>query len=127
MKFLAYKGMGVITVQPPEVACVFKLVFAIMNPEVNRLIGFAFYYNGIEPGTAFGSLGAKMDRRLAVVPGGELDIDPDSYIAYEDGKILLAEAAIPAMLTRDPRAVRLDCLGYLMHRVDRTGKRTETR
>jgi hypothetical protein len=27
------------------------------------------------------------------------------------------------MLTVDPNAVRLDCLGYLMHRIDRNGRR----
>jgi hypothetical protein len=27
------------------------------------------------------------------------------------------------MLTLDPRAVRLDCLGYLMHRIGRDGRR----
>jgi hypothetical protein len=25
------------------------------------------------------------------------------------------------MLTKDERAIRLDCLGYLMHRIDRSG------
>ncbi len=40
-----------------------------------------------------------------------------------DGEIRLSQRAIPAMLTLDPNAVRLDCLGYLMHRIGRDGRR----
>jgi len=83
-------------------------------------------FSELEPSTRLGRLGGNKTRRLTVVPGGDFDIVPESYIAYDDGAITLAERAIPAMLTRDPRAVRLDCLGYLMHRIDRTGKRSET-
>ncbi|KUO69473.1 MAG: peptidase M14 [Alphaproteobacteria bacterium BRH_c36] len=83
-------------------------------------------FSELPPGTRFGELGGNKDRRLAVVPGGEFDIEPDGYIAYSGGEIRLAQGAIPAMLTRDPRAVRLDCLGYLMHRIDRAGRRIET-
>ncbi len=84
-------------------------------------------FSELSPGTWLGNLGGKMDRRLIAVPGGEFDVDPESYISYDNGKIVLAQGAIPAMLTRDPRAVRLDCLGYLMHRIDRTGRRIATR
>lgn len=84
-------------------------------------------FSELPPGTMLGRLGGKKDRRLAVVPGGEFDIEPEGYIAYADGEIRLAKGAIPAMLTRDPRAVRLDCLGYLMHRIDRAGRRIPTR
>lgn len=79
-------------------------------------------FSELPPGTRFGHLGAHRNRRLSVVPGGEFDIDPESYVAYDNDQIVLAKSAIPAMLTRDPRAVRLDCLGYLMHRIDRTGR-----
>lgn len=42
---------------------------------------------------------------------------------YGGGDIRLSQRAIPAMLTLDPNAVRLDCLGYLMHRIRRDGVR----
>ena len=82
-------------------------------------------FSELEVGTRLGSLGGNGDRRLAVIPGAEFDADADSYIDYVDGEIRLAQSAIPAMLTLDPRAVRLDCLGYLMHRIDRSGRRIE--
>lgn len=79
----------------------------------------------LEPGTKLGRLGGNADRRLAVVPGAEFDAQAESYIDYPDGEIQLARTAIPAMLTLDPRAVRLDCLGYLMHRINRAGQRVD--
>lgn len=87
-------------------------------PDIDRL-----NFSDLTAGTPLGRLGATQDRRLAVVPGGEFETAADSYIDYADGEIRLARDAIPAMLTRDPRAVRLDCLGYLMHRIDRQGRR----
>ncbi len=89
-------------------------------PELDHL-----NFSELEPGTKLGQLGAKGDRRLAVVPGGEFDASAETYIDYPDGEIQLARSAIPAMLTLDPRAVRLDCLGYLMHRINRSGERID--
>ncbi|MEQ8823438.1 MAG: M14 family metallopeptidase [Filomicrobium sp.] len=87
-------------------------------PELDRL-----NFSELAPGTKLGSLGNSGDRRLAVIAGGEMDANVEDYIAYdESGGINLARPAIPAMLTLDPRAVRLDCLGYLMHRIDRQGR-----
>jgi hypothetical protein len=51
--------------------------------------------------------------------------DASRYFDYADGDIRLSQRAIPAMLTLDPNAVRLDCLGYLMHRIGRDGRRIE--
>ncbi|MCH9807514.1 MAG: succinylglutamate desuccinylase/aspartoacylase family protein [Alphaproteobacteria bacterium] len=82
-------------------------------------------FSELEPGTKLGQLGGNGDRRLAVVPGGEFDAAAETYLDYPDGEIQLARRAIPAMLTLDPRAVRLDCLGYLMHRINRTGERVD--
>lgn len=82
-------------------------------------------FSELPAGTLFGHLGGAGDRQLTVVPGGEFDTDPASYLGYEKNAIRLARNAIPAMLTRDPRAVRLDCLGYLMHRIDRAGRRID--
>ncbi len=76
----------------------------------------------LEPGTSFGRLGPGSSQRLAVVPGTGLDT-VEEYFRYDGGEIALARAAVPAMLTRDANAVRLDCLGYLMHRIGRDGRR----
>lgn len=89
-------------------------------PNLDRL-----NFSELAPGTRLGTLGACKNRRLIVVPGCDFNAEAESYIAYDDGDIVLARAAIPAMLTRDPRAVRLDCLGYLMHRIDRRGRRID--
>ena len=78
-------------------------------------------FSELEPGTSFGLAGSR-GRRLDVLPGGEFTtIEP--YFEYSRGEIRLARRAIPAMLTLDPPAVRLDSLGYLMHRIGRDGRR----
>jgi len=79
----------------------------------------------LAPGTLFGALGGDGERRLEVLPGGDFVI-AERYFDYVGGEIRLAQRAIPAMLTLDPRAVRLDCLGYLMHRIGRDGRRIVT-
>ncbi len=76
----------------------------------------------LKPGTVIGHLGRGMNERLAVVPGGCSD-DVATYFTYDGGEIRLAVPAIPSMLTLDANAVRLDCLGYMMHRIGRDGKR----
>jgi succinylglutamate desuccinylase len=78
-------------------------------------------FSDLEPGTPFGTLGGNPDARLEIFPGGPL-MEPAAYFTYECGEIRLARRAIPAMLTMDRNAVRLDCLGYLMHRIGRDGK-----
>ncbi|CCD99391.1 conserved hypothetical protein [Bradyrhizobium sp. STM 3809] len=72
----------------------------------------------LDVGVSFGrSTGG---RRLEVASADGTRTD---YFHYRDGEIRLAQRAIPAMLTLDPDAVRLDCLGYLMHRIGRDGRR----
>jgi uncharacterized protein len=75
-------------------------------------------FSELEPGVRFGSVGGDGSRRLAVVPGSDLS-HAEAYFEYVDREIRLSQRAIPAMLTLDPHAVRLDCLGYLMHRIGR--------
>jgi hypothetical protein len=76
-------------------------------------------FSELEAGTVFGGSGA---RRLDVVAGTESGTGVP-YFEYAGGEIRLARRAIPAMLTLDPDAVRLDSLGYLMHRIGRDGRR----
>jgi len=42
--------MGVITVKPPEVGSVSKFVFAVLKPEVDRLLGFTLDDNDVKSG-----------------------------------------------------------------------------
>lgn len=79
-------------------------------------------FSELAPGTSFGRLGQDGRRRLEVHPGGEFETT-EEYFDYRDGEIILAKPAIPAMLSVDPNAVRLDSVGYLMHRIHRDGSR----
>lgn len=76
----------------------------------------------LDAGTVFGRLGPNTEHRLSVIPGDGMP-DIDGYFDYAAAEIRLARRAVPAMLTCDPEAVRLDCLGYLMHRIGRNGRR----
>jgi hypothetical protein len=81
-------------------------------------------FSELDAGTSFGVLGAGSEKRLEIVPAIDHQ-DVDHYFDYDGGHIRLSQGAIPAMLTQDPQAVRLDCLGYLMHRIGRDGRRIE--
>jgi hypothetical protein len=75
----------------------------------------------LAPGTVFGHLGGDGTRRLDILPAS--DFAPSGALFdYADGQIRLARRAIPAMLTVDLDAVRLDSLGYLMWRIGRDGQ-----
>lgn len=81
-------------------------------------------FSELPAGTSFGKLGRGTSHRLNVVPGTMEDNADDlsaALIAYDAGAITLKAPAIPSMLTTDSNAVRLDCLGYLMHRIGRDG------
>ncbi len=79
-------------------------------------------FSELDPGVLFGTLGGGGKRRFDIVEadGGA---PAGGYFDYSGGEIRLSRPAIPAMLTLDPNAVRLDCLGYLMHRIGRDGRR----
>lgn len=79
-------------------------------------------FSELSAGASFGQLGAA-HARLEVVPGDGLDTPPPAYFDYSGGEIRLTRGVIPAMLTVDPRAVRQDCLCYLMHRIGMDGGR----
>lgn len=96
----------------------------MLRPDLDRL-----NFSELEPGASFGRLGGGARYRLVVAPGADEGIggDLDSYFSYDGGDIRLARSAVPAMLTLDPNAVRLDCLGYLMHRIGRDGRSLDGR
>jgi succinylglutamate desuccinylase len=79
-------------------------------------------FSEIEKDTSFGALGGDRRHRLSVLPGDDV-ATVESYFDYSGDQIRVTQRTIPAMLTVDPSAVRLDSLGYLMHRIDRKGRR----
>lgn len=78
-------------------------------------------FSELAAGERFGRLGAK-GARLEIF-AGDGGHAPEEYFTYADGHIRLRRDAIPAMLTQDPKAIRDDCLCYLMHRIDMRGRR----
>ncbi|HTO78401.1 MAG TPA: M14 family metallopeptidase [Methylocystis sp.] len=79
-------------------------------------------FSELSAGTTFGRLG-NGGGRLELASGEGDEGTPAGYFDYVDGEIRLARAAIPAMLTTKPAAVRQDCLCYLMHRINMQGER----
>src|SRR5215472_13606748 len=79
-------------------------------------------FSEIEEGTSFGFLGGSRLHRLSVLPADDCAVT-EPYFDYSGGWISVTRPTIPAMLTVDPRAIRLDSLCYLMHRIDREGRR----
>jgi uncharacterized protein len=77
-------------------------------------------FSELDRGTLFGTLGRNASRRLQVLAVDGVAARGD-YFEYVGRDIRIAQRGIPAMLTVDPAAVRLDCLGYLMHRIGRDG------
>lgn len=75
-------------------------------------------FRPLPAGTSLGRAAAGATLRVEDADGtaaGEL-------FDYAGGEIRLTRACVPSMLTRDPRAVRLDCLCYLMERIGRDGR-----
>ncbi len=89
----------------------------LFRPDLDRL-----NFSELRAGASFGRLGAE-GARLEILPGDGEETEPADYFDYRDGAIRLTEDVIPAMLTLDPRAIRLDCLCYLMHRIGMDGRR----
>ena len=81
-------------------------------------------FSELESGTPFGTLGNDISQRLEVAPTHDR-APRDGYFSYAGREIRLSRPAVPAMLTLDQRAVRLDCLGYLMQRIGRDGQPME--
>jgi len=79
-------------------------------------------FSELAVGASFGRVGNGAGR-LELAPGEGDGTAPEDYFDYANGEIRLARAAIPAMLTTKPAAVRQDCLCYLMHRIDLRGER----
>lgn len=88
----------------------------VFRPDLDRL-----NFSELEAGTPLGRLGRGKLQRIDVVATDAADAN-HAYVDYEGDTIYLSCRSIPAMLTQDSNAIRQDCLGYLMHRVDRHGR-----
>ncbi|MEL0107929.1 MAG: M14 family metallopeptidase [Rhodospirillaceae bacterium] len=75
-------------------------------------------FTELAPGAVLGN--CKPDARLNVEWDAAAPFS--NILEYADDEIRLAQYAIPSMLTLDPRAVRLDCLCYLMQRINFDGE-----
>jgi len=71
-------------------------------------------FRPLAAGKVFGR--SRLDRPLEVRDESGRDVS-EAYFSSRDGSIRLQRAATPAMLTLDERAVRQDCLCYLMERL----------
>jgi hypothetical protein len=78
-------------------------------------------FSELAAGESIGKIGDN-DARLIVLGADGFD-SAEVYFDYQEGEIRLTQDVIPAMLTQDPRAIRQDCLCYLMHRIGVDGGR----
>jgi hypothetical protein len=77
-------------------------------------------FGDVPPGTVLGRLAPGSRVRLEVIPAHDDGANArplPAFFDYAGDEIRLARRVVPAMLTRDPLAVRNDCLCYLMHTI----------
>lgn len=70
-------------------------------------------FRSLQPGETIGLLSTALSRCLQVIDAAGQDVT-DSYLDVHAGSVRFKQAVMPAMLTRDIRVMRQDCLGYLM-------------
>jgi succinylglutamate desuccinylase len=76
-----------------------------------------FNFRELEPGTVFAECAADAAACLEVRDERDRDVGAQ-FLSCRDGRIELLRGVMPAMLTRDARAVRQDCLCYFMERLE---------
>ncbi len=76
-----------------------------------------------EPGTPLATVTGSA--RINEFPIAKSNPPPGPYLNYSGEHVRLNVKAVPAMLTPSVEAVRADCLCYLMHRIDLSGRRIE--
>ncbi len=77
-------------------------------------------FRELPPGTELGRLGRAAPPLTLV--GEHPTLAAADILDYRDARIRLQAPLVPAMFSLDPNAVRLDCLCYLMQRIDRRGR-----
>jgi hypothetical protein len=71
-------------------------------------------FRELEAGVRFGATGHALPLTVTDETGRDI---AEEFFAVRDGQLMLTRSAMPAMLTRDTRIVRQDCLCYLMERL----------
>ncbi|MGA7178866.1 MAG: M14 family metallopeptidase [Thiobacillaceae bacterium] len=74
-------------------------------------------FRELPSGTLLGHFGLGSQVPLTATNNDHQDI-ADGYFEVRDGQLLTRRPAMPAMLTRDERVIRQDCLCYLMERIE---------
>lgn len=74
-----------------------------------------FNFQELPVGTPLGRLRPGVERPMVVTDEQGCDVT-DGFLLVEDGEVRTRRPVIPAMLTRNVRIVRQDCVGYLMER-----------
>ncbi len=72
-------------------------------------------FRELEPGTCIGKIREGSNVRLRVEDNQGNEVG-DEFFSYENNEIILKKHVMPSMLTVNERAIRQDCLGYLMER-----------
>jgi succinylglutamate desuccinylase len=78
-----------------------------------------FNFRELPTGTLLGQIAARSRIPLVAINNDQEDVAPH-FFEIRDGQLLTRRAAMPAMLTRDERVIRQDCLCYLMERIEIT-------
>jgi succinylglutamate desuccinylase len=73
-------------------------------------------FRELEPGTRLGLVSKGCPTPLHVLDDNNQEVS-SRYFEVGNGQLLTRRAAMPAMLTRDTRIIRQDCLCYLMERL----------
>jgi hypothetical protein len=108
----------VATVKVPEAA---SFGFAAPDAEIDFVPELDHYnFRELDRGELLGRVRPGSSARLQVLDEDGVDIG-DRLFDYHQGGIALRQKLMPAMLTRDARVIRQDCLCYLMERIPYTG------
>ena len=104
----------VATVKVPETT---SFGFNVPSADINFLPELDhFNFRELERGIHLGRIREDSAARLLVLNEDGDDIG-DRMFDYREGEIALRQRLMPAMLTRDERVIRQDCLCYLMERL----------
>lgn len=109
-----YQSIAVITVPETISLCVGSGVADLC------LVENIDYYNfqELESGTRLGIVSNNHSMPLCARNEIDCDVSAD-YFEVKAGELIIRRPVMPAMLTRDTRIIRQDCLCYLMERVER--------
>lgn len=83
-----------------------------LRPDLDHL-----NFRELPPGTVLGETTLPPAEVLSVLDEEGREVTKD-YFSSRDGRLVTRRAFMPSMFTVDARAVRLDCLGYLMERLE---------